>query len=99
VTSLENQQDYFCIFGFLKTETMDIQALKIDLVQKILKSNRPSVLKKIDQIFISEETDDWWNELPPEIQESINMGLEEMESDHLLTNEQVVQETRAKYGF
>ena len=78
---------------------MDIQALKIDLVQKIINSNRPSVLQKIDQIFRSEETDDWWNELPPEIQDSINLGLEEMETDDLLTHEQVVQETRAKYGF
>jgi hypothetical protein len=78
---------------------MDIQALKIELVQKILKSNRPSVLQKIDQIFRGEDTDDWWNELPQEIQDTIEDALKEAESDKLLTHEQVVQETRAKYGF
>ena len=96
---METLRDYFRIFGYSKAITMDIQSLKIDLVQKILKSNSPTVLQKIDQIFRSEETDDWWNELPPEIQDSINLGLEDMESDNLLTHEQIVQETRAKYGF
>jgi predicted transcriptional regulator len=79
---------------------MDIQALKIDLAHKILKSNNPSLLQKIDQIFRSEDKEDcWWEELPKEIQDSISQGLKEAESDNLLTHEQVVQETRAKYGF
>ncbi|MFA5327324.1 MAG: hypothetical protein WC384_06000 [Prolixibacteraceae bacterium] len=78
---------------------MDIQAQKIDLAQKILKSNNPVVLRKIDEILKMEDKKNWYEELPIEIQDSINLALEEMESGNLLTHEQVIQETRAKYGF
>lgn len=78
---------------------MDIQALKIDLVQKILKSNKPAFLQKVNQLFKDEGIEDWWEDLPKEIQDSINQGLEDAEEGNLLTHEQVVQETREKYGF
>jgi len=78
---------------------MDIQALKIDLAQKILKSNKPEFLQKVDQLFRNEGVEDWWEELPQEIQYSINQGLIDAEAGNLLTHEQVVQEAREKYGF
>lgn len=78
---------------------MDIQTLKIDLARKILNSNTPSVLEKVKQILKEENSEDWWNEIPPEIQEAIQDGLNQAESGDLLTHEQVVQEARSKYGF
>ncbi len=78
---------------------MDIQTLKIDLARKILNSNKPSVLEEIDEILKREDPQDWWDELPSEIQDSILEGLNESESGNLLTHEQVVQETHSKYGF
>ena len=78
---------------------MDIQTLKIDLAQKILNSNTPSVLEKIKQILKEEDSEDWWDEIPLEIQEAIQDGLKQSESGDLLTHEQVVNEARVKYGF
>jgi len=78
---------------------MDIQTLKIELVQRILKSNRADLLQKIDQLFKMEGTNDWWDELPPEIQDSIMLGLKDVEEDRLLTHDQVVKEAREKYGY
>lgn len=78
---------------------MDIQAQKINLAQKILQSNDPELLKKLEEIFLAEEKKDWFDELPLEIQESITQGLSEMESGELITHEQLVQEAKAKYGF
>jgi len=78
---------------------MDIQSLKIELVQKILASNKAALLKKVDQLFNAENNDNWWDELPMEVQESILLGLKEAEEGHVLTHEQVVQEAKEKYGF
>lgn len=78
---------------------MDIQALKIELAQKILESNRADLLQKIDQLFKTESNNDWWEELPAEIQDSIILGLKEAETGDLLTHEQVVTEAREKYGY
>lgn len=78
---------------------MDIQALKIELVQKILRSDKTDLLQRVEQLFEMENNDDWWEDLPQEIQESITMGLKEADEGHVLTHEQVVQEAKAKYGF
>ncbi|OFX60795.1 MAG: hypothetical protein A2066_07350 [Bacteroidetes bacterium GWB2_41_8] len=78
---------------------MDIQTLKINLARKILDSNKPSVLEKVEEILKSEGSEDWWYELPVEIQEAIQDGLKQAESGNLLTHEQVVHEARTKYGF
>lgn len=78
---------------------MDIQALKIDLVQKILNSDQPALLQKVERLFETGEKDDWWEKLPKEIQDSISQGLKDAEEGNVWTHEQVVQETREKYGF
>lgn len=78
---------------------MDIQALKIDLAQKILRSNKPDFLQKVELLFRNEGTEDWWEDLPQEIQDSIKQGLKDAEEGNLLTHEQIVQETKEKYGF
>lgn len=78
---------------------MDIQALKIDLAKKILKSNKPALLQKVEQLFKMENDDDWWEDLPVEIQESIIQGLNEATDGNVLNHQQVVQEAREKYGY
>lgn len=78
---------------------MDIQALKIELAQKILKTNKSDLLRKVDQLFNMENNDDWWEGLPQEIQDSITKGLQDAEEGRVFTHEQVVRETREKYGF
>ena len=78
---------------------MDIQSLKIELAQKILRSTKPELLEEVNRLFRDENGEDWWNELPPEIKNSITLGLKESENDHVFEHEQVVRETREKYGF
>lgn len=78
---------------------MDIQALKIDLAQKILKSNKKSLLCEIDLLLKSDESEDWWDELPKEIQDSINLGLKDAVEGNVLSHEQLVQEVKEKYGY
>lgn len=78
---------------------MDIQALKIDLVQKILSSNNTALLSRVNTILKKEVEKDWWNQLPVEIQESIIEGIQDIETGNSFTHEQVMQEAKQKYGF
>lgn len=78
---------------------MDIQALKLDLVSKIINTERPSLLFKINEIFQKENKTDWWDELPEEIQESILSGIEDIRKGDVFTHEQVIREAKQKYGF
>jgi hypothetical protein len=78
---------------------MDIQTLKLDLVSKIINTEKPSLLIEINKIFQKEKKTDWWDELPPEIQESILKGIEDLQKGNIFTHKQVIQEARKKYGF
>ena len=78
---------------------MDIPALKLDLVQKILNTKNPSLLLKINTIFQKEVETDWWDQLPREVQDSIFEGIQDIENGNVFTNEQVIQEAKQKYGF
>jgi len=78
---------------------MDIQALKIDLAQKILNTQNPKILSEINTIFQIEGEKDWWDQLPQEVQNSIFEGIQNIEEGKVFTNEQVIQEAKQKYGF
>jgi hypothetical protein len=78
---------------------MDIPALKLDLVQKILSTKNPSLLFKINNILQKEVEKDWWDQLPREVQDSIFEGINDIEKGNIFTNDQVIQEAKQKYGF
>lgn len=78
---------------------MDISALKLDLVQKILNTQNPSLLSEINEILQKESGKDWWEQLPPEVQDSILEGIHDIENGKVFTNDQVIQEAKQKYGF
>lgn len=78
---------------------MDIQALKLDLVEKIIKTDKQSVLSKINKLLQNEKTEDWWDQLPPEIQKSVLDGLTDVKEGRVYAHEQVIQEAKEKYGF
>jgi TRAP-type C4-dicarboxylate transport system substrate-binding protein len=78
---------------------MDIPALKLDLVQKILDTKNPSLLFEISDILKKEVEKDWWDQLPEEIQDSILEGILDIEQGNIYTHDQVIQEAKQKYGF
>ena len=78
---------------------MDIQSLKLDLVNKIIHSKKRSVLIKVNQLLSDEISDDWWDELPKEVQESVLEGIKDVNEGKLYTHEQVMKGAKQKYGF
>jgi hypothetical protein len=78
---------------------MDIQTLKLDLVKKIINTEKPALLIKINKLLLDEKAEDWWDKLPQEVQDSIMAGLEDVQKGNLFTHEQVIEEAKQKYGF
>lgn len=78
---------------------MDIQALKLDLVERILKTDKPSLLIKISKLLRRENTEDWWDQLPEEVQDSILEGIDDVKKGNVFPHDQVISEARHKYGF
>jgi predicted transcriptional regulator len=78
---------------------MDIQALKIDLAQKILRTQNTTLLSIISNLFQKEVEKDWWDQLPQEVQDSIFEGIQDIGKGKVFTHDQVIQEARQKYGF
>ena len=56
---------------------MNLQARKLELVQLILNTDRPNLLEKVSQILKQEKEDEWWDELPLSVQESVKKGIEQ----------------------
>lgn len=77
---------------------MDIQSLKLDLVNKIIHTEKQSVLIKINQLLNDEISEDWWDQLPKEVQDSVLEGIKDVNEGKLYTHEQVMQEAKQKHG-
>ena len=54
---------------------MDLNAEKLELIKKIVKTKDHNLLKKIKAIF-EEREKEIWDELTPEQQEEINIGIQ-----------------------
>jgi hypothetical protein len=54
---------------------MDLNADKLKLIKKIVKTKDVEILKKIKAIFEDKEKE-LWKELTPEQQEEINIGIQ-----------------------
>ncbi len=78
---------------------MDIQALKLDLVEKIIHTEKTSILFKIKDLLQSEKADDWWEDLPGEVQESIIEGMQDIKDGKVFTHEEIISEAKQKHGF
>lgn len=55
---------------------MDIQSEKLELIKMLLETNDTAIIEAIKNIFKSEKKN-VWEELSPEQQEEINLGIQE----------------------
>ena len=78
---------------------MDLQAKKLELIQKILDTEKPSVLTKVEAVFKKEKGADWWDEISNGEKAAIEEGLAEADRGELIPHEEVMKEVRAKYNL
>jgi thiamine pyrophosphate-dependent acetolactate synthase large subunit-like protein len=76
---------------------MDVQTKKLELVQLILDTDRPALLDKIIQLLKQEKEADWWDEIPQNIKESIDIALTQDDNGETFSHEDVIREAKSKY--
>jgi len=76
---------------------MNLQAKKLELVQMILNTEKPTVLAKVEAVFKNEKGADWWDEIGESERNAIEEGLAEADRGELIPHEEVMKEVRAKY--
>ena len=78
---------------------MNLQAKKLELVQHILNTEKPSVLAKVEAVFKREKGADWWDEISEAEKEEIEKGIAEADSGQLIPHAKVMKEVREKYNL
>jgi len=78
---------------------MNLQEKKLDLIQRILDTEEPSVLAKVEAVFKKEKGVDWWDEIGEAERNAIKEGLAEADRGELISHEEVMKEVRAKYNL
>lgn len=78
---------------------MNIQAKKLKLVQMIINTDKPALLKRVEEIFKKETAVDWWDEISEAERKSIEQGLAEADRGELIAHEEVMKEVKAKYNL
>jgi predicted transcriptional regulator len=74
---------------------MNLQAKKLELVQLILNTEKPSILQKVEDVF--KKKADWWDEISEDERKSIEKGLAEANRGELIPHEQVMKELKSRY--
>ena len=70
---------------------MDIEATKLELMQLLLNTKKESVLARLKEVFEQEEDVDFWDELPVDLQASIERGLSQSANGQVKSHEEVMQ--------
>ena len=74
---------------------MDLQAHKDSLLQQISSVQDASIIQILENILhqLTEpdqaESHDWWNELSPEQQQSLDLGIQQAEAGDTVSSEEV----------
>ena len=65
----------------------------------IINTDKPALLKRVEEIFNKETAADWWDEISEAERESIEKGLAEADRGELIPHEEVMKEVKAKYNL
>lgn len=80
-------------------KNMNLQAKKLELVQLIINTRKPLILKRVEEILKSEEEADWWDQISEAERQSIEKGLAEADRGELIPHEKVMKEVKEKYNL
>jgi len=76
---------------------MNLQAKKLEIVQLIINTDKPALLKVIEDILKGGQHADWWDEIGEDEKRAIEQGLAEADRGELIPHENVMREIKAKY--
>ena len=76
---------------------MNIQSKKIEIVRLILNTDKPSILKKVEDVLKNKKAGDWWDEISEGEKQAIDQGLAEADRGETIPHEEVMKQVKAKY--
>ena len=78
---------------------MNLQTKKLEIVQLIINTEKPALLKAVEDILKKGQHVDWWDEIGEDEKRAIEQGLEEADRGELIPHENVMHEIKAKYNL
>lgn len=78
---------------------MNLQAKKLELVQLILNTERPTVLKKVEDMLKKEQSTDWWDEISESERQAIKQGIAEADRGETIPHEDVMKKVKERYNL
>ena len=78
---------------------MNLHEKKLELVQLILLTEKPSVLKKVEEVLKNEKDMDWWDGISEAEKKAIVKGIAEADRGELTPHSVVMEEVRARYNL
>jgi len=72
---------------------MNIEAEKIELLKLILETEDEAIIQELKIVFKKQEPD-FWDELPDQVKERINLGLEDVAAGRVQSHKEVMQEIK-----
>ena len=58
----------------------------------------PAILSKIEEIALEDQSGDWWDELPKEVQARIHEGHKDVLAGRVTPHEEAMERVRRKLG-
>jgi predicted transcriptional regulator len=80
-------------------EVMNLQEKKLELVQLILHTEKPAILRKVEAVLRKEKDVDWWDEISDDERDAIEQGIKEAEAGELKSHAEVLKERRERYNL
>lgn len=77
---------------------MDVKAVKLELVQKILETREESILEQIRLVF-EQSTLDWWELTDEGEKKAIEEGLAQLEAGEAIPHEEVLKKMKEKFNL
>ncbi len=74
----------------IKTNTMNIEATKLELMHLLLQTQKESLLAKVKKVFEDEQID-WWDEMDDEEQKEVQTGLAQADKGKLESHDKVMK--------
>ena len=77
---------------------MNLQAKKLEIVQLVLNTRKPAILRKVENV-LKEEGTDWWDEISEAEKQAIKQGVAEADRGELIPHEEVMKQIKERYNL
>lgn len=77
-----------------KSNRMNIQAEKIEIMKLILETENPSILESVKNIFNKSKTEDFWETLSKDQKDDILQGIKDIENGEVVDYENLMRKHR-----